>query len=165
MAVKLQSESNPIVTMLWLLVVSLATFIFMYLGVPGTGFHGLRGGVFFDMDAGFDDARFMDNRIVCDSQEALKQIKEALLKVKPDYPVSRVTLRFENYPSGYKYQVRYVTYYAQHLNLFGEGKIFRRGSQVGDPDLDKEVKEKDEALEKAIRTTLEQYFKSKGAQN
>jgi hypothetical protein len=164
MAVKLQSATNPIVTMLWLLVISLATFIMMYMGVPGTGFNGLRAGVFFDMETGFDDARFMDNRIVCESKEALQSVQAELLKVKPDYPINRVTVHLENYASGYKFQVRYVTYYAQSLNFGGEGRIFRRGSQVGDPDLDKEVKQKDAELEKTIRSALEHYFKSKGAQ-
>jgi hypothetical protein len=164
MAVKLQSETNPIVTLLWLLVISFATFIVMYMGVPGTGFNGLRAGVFFDMETGFEDARFMDNRIVCDSKEALHNIQAELLKIKPDYPIERVTLHFDNYAAGYKYQVRYVTYYAQAISFGGEGRFFRRGAQVGDLDLDKEVKAKDEALEKAIRGTLERYFKSKGAQ-
>ena len=40
--------------------------------------------------------------------------------------------------------------------------LFR--SQVGDAELDREVKAKDDELEKAIRGALEKYFKSKGAQ-
>jgi hypothetical protein len=94
----------------------------------------------------------------------LKDIRAALLAVKPDYPVDRVTLSLENYASGYKFKVRYITYYAQRLNLFEQGKLFRRGSEVGDPALDAEVKAKDDELEGAIRKSLETYFKSKGAQ-
>ena len=163
-AVKLQKESNPVVTLLSLMGVTLITLIIMYAGLPGTGFHGIKAGVYFDMESGFEDARFMDNRIVCDSKDALKDIRAALLAVKPDYPVDRVTLSLENYASGYKFKVRYVTYYAQRLNLFEQGKLFRRGSEVGDPALDAEVKAKDDELEGAIRKTLETYFKSKGAQ-
>ena len=106
----------------------------------------------------------MDNRIVCDSKEVLKDVRAALLTVKPDYPVDRVTVSLENYASGYKFKVRYVTYYAQRLNLFDKGKLFPRGSEVGDPALDAEVKAKDDELEGTIRKTLEAYFKSKGAQ-
>ena len=163
-AVKLQKESNPVVTLLSLMGITLITLIVMYAGLPGTGFHGIKAGVYFDMESGFEDARFMDNRIVCDSKDALKDIRAALLAVKPDYPVDRVTLSLENYASGYKFKVRYVTYYAQRLNLFEQGKLFRRGSEVGDPVLDAEVKAKDDELEGAIRKSLETYFKSKGAQ-
>jgi len=56
-----------------------------------------------------------------------------------------------------------VTYYGQRLAL-GEEKLFRRGTQVGEPKLDAELKAKDDAFEKAIRDTIEAYFKSKGAQ-
>jgi hypothetical protein len=163
-AVKLQKESNPVVTLLSLMGITLITLIIMYAGLPGTGFHGIKAGVYFDMESGFEDARFMDNRIVCDSKDALKDIRAALLAVKPDYPVDRVTLSLENYASGYKFKVRYITYYAQRLNLFEQGKLFRRGSEVGDPALDAEVKAKDDELEGAIRKSLETYFKSKGAQ-
>ena len=163
-AVKLQKESNPVVTLLSLMGITLITLIIMYAGLPGTGFHGIKAGVYFDMESGFEDARFMDNRIVCDSKDALKDIRAALLAVKPDYPVDRVTLSLENYASGYKFKVRYITYYAQRLNLFEQGKLFRRGSEVGDPALDAEVKAKDDELEGAIRKSLEAYFKSKGAQ-
>jgi hypothetical protein len=163
-AVKLQKESNPVVTLLSLMGITLITLVIMYAGLPGTGFHGIKAGVYFDMESGFEDARFMDNRIVCDSKDALKDIRAALLAVKPDYPVDRVTLSLENYASGYKFKVRYITYYAQRLNLFEQGKLFRRGSEVGDPALDAEVKAKDDELEGAIRKSLETYFKSKGAQ-
>lgn len=163
-AVKLQKETNPIVTLLSLMGVTLITLVIMYAGLPGTGFHGFKAGVYFDMETGFEDARFMDNRIVCDSKDALKDIRAALLEVKPDYPVDRVTLSLENYASGYRFKVRYITYYAQRLNLFEQGKLFRRGSEVGDPALDAEVKAKDDQLEGAIRKSLETYFKSKGAQ-
>jgi hypothetical protein len=59
--------------------------------------------------------------------------------------------------------VSYVTYYGQRLAL-GEDKLFRRGVQVGEPKIDAELKSKDDAFEKAIRDTIEAYFKSKGAQ-
>lgn len=163
-AVKLQKESNPIVTLLSLMGVTLITLIILYAGLPGTGFHGLKAGVHFDMESGFEDARFMDNRIICESKDALKDIQAALVAVKSDYPTARVTLSLENYASGYKFKVRYITYYAQRLNLFEKGKLFRRGSEVGDPALDAEVKAKDDELEAAIRKALENYFKSKGAQ-
>ncbi|MEY4271641.1 MAG: hypothetical protein RL250_507 [Verrucomicrobiota bacterium] len=164
MAVQLQKETSPLVTLALFFTVTTLTILVMYLGIPGTGFHGLRAGVHFDMEAGFEDARFMDNRIQCDSAAALREVQAALVAVKADYPVERVTVKLENYASGYKFAVRYVTYYAQRLNLGGEGKLFRRGAQVGDADLDREVKAKDEELEKAIRGALEKYFKSKGAQ-
>jgi hypothetical protein len=164
MAVQLQKETSPLVTLALFFVVTSLTILVMYLGIPGTGFHGLRAGVHFDMEAGFEDARFMDNRLKCDSAEALREVQAALVAVKSDYPVDRVTVKLENYASGYKFAVRYVTYYAQRLNLGGEGKLFRRGAQVGDADLDREVKAKDEELEKAIRGALEKYFKAKGAQ-
>lgn len=164
MAVQLQKETSPLVTLALFFTVTTLTILMMYLGIPGTGFHGLRAGVHFDMEAGFEDARFMDNRIQCDSAAALREVQAALVAVKADYPVERVTVKLENYASGYKFAVRYVTYYAQRLNLGGEGKLFRRGAQVGDADLDREVKAKDEELEKAIRGALEKYFKSKGAQ-
>ncbi|MEY3829778.1 MAG: hypothetical protein RL636_1479 [Verrucomicrobiota bacterium] len=163
-AVKLQKESNPIVTLLSLMGVTLITLVVMYAGIPGTGFHGLKAGVHFDMESGFEDARFMDNRIICESKDAQKDVRAALLAVKPDYPVERVSVSLENYASGYKFKVRYITYYGQRLNLFEKGKLFRRGSEVGDPVLDAEVKRLDDELEGAIRKALETYFKSKGAQ-
>jgi len=164
MAVKLQKESNPVVTLVSAMGVTLIALLIMYAGLPGTGFHGVKAGVYFDMDSGFEDARFMDNRIACDSKEALKGIRAALLAVKSDYPVDRVTLGLENYASGYKFKVRYVTYYGQKLNLFDGGKLLRRGSEVGDPAIDAEVKRLDDELEGTIRKSLEAYFKSKGAQ-
>jgi hypothetical protein len=164
MAVQLKSETSPLVTIVLLFAVTSVTMLVMYLGIPGTGFHGLRAGVHFDLEAGFEDARFMDNRIKCESAEALREVQNALVAIKSDYPIERVTVKLENYASGYKFAVRYVTYYAQRLNLGGEGKFFRRGAQVGDAELDREVKAKDDELEKAIRGALEKYFKAKGAQ-
>ena len=163
-AVKLQKATNPLVTLLSIIGVTLITIIVMYAGIPGTGFHGLKAGVYFDMEAGFEDAYFMDNRIACDSKVALKDIQAALVTIKPDYPAQRVTLSFENYASGYKFKVRYVTYYGQRLNLFEPGNLLRRGSVVGEPALDAEIKHLDDELEGAIRKALELYFKSKGAQ-
>ncbi|MCE2685150.1 MAG: hypothetical protein LW857_08340 [Verrucomicrobiae bacterium] len=133
-AVKLQKESNPIVTLLSLMGITLITML------------------------------ILDNRIVCESKDALRDVRAALQAVKPDYPVERVTVSLENYASGYKFKVRYITYYGQRLNLFEKGKLFRRGSEVGDPVLDAEVKRLDDELEGAIRKALETYFKSKGAQ-
>jgi hypothetical protein len=164
MAVQLKPETSPLVTIVLLFAVTSVTMLVMYLGIPGTGFHGLRAGVHFDLEAGFEDARFMDNRIKCESAEALREVQNALVAIKSDYPIERVTVKLENYASGYKFAVRYVTYYAQRLNLGGEGKFFRRGAQVGDAELDREVKAKDDELEKAIRGALEKYFKAKGAQ-
>jgi hypothetical protein len=164
MAVKLKKETNPVVTLVSAMGVTVIALIIMYAGLPGTGFHGVKAGVYFDMESGFDDARFMDNRIACDSKEAIKGIRAALQAVKSDYPVDRVTLSLENYASGYKFKVRYVTYYGQKLNLFDGGKLLRRGSEVGDPAIDAEVKRLDDELEGTIRKALEAYFKSKGAQ-
>lgn len=164
-SVQLQKERHPLVTIALLVSVSLITGAVLYLGVPGTEFRGMRSGVYFHMGVDIpEEARFMDNKIVCKSDEALKAVQTALLKVKPDYPVELVRVQLENYPSGYKFNVHYVSYYAQKFDLFGEGKIFRKGAIVGDPVLDAEVKAKDDAFEKAIRDALEAYFKSKGAQ-
>ena len=160
--VKLQKETSPVFIWVVFFLISTVTMGVLFVGIPGSGFNGLRSGVYFDMEAGFDDARFMDSRIKCESSEALKGIRAALVELRSDYPVERVTLKLENYPSGYKFQVRYVTYYAQKLN-FGGDKIFRRGSQVGDPEIDAQVKQKDAEIEKAIRDTLESYFVSRGA--
>jgi len=67
MAVKLQKETSPLTTIVLLATVTTVTMLVLYLGIPGTGFHGLRAGVHFDMEAGFEDARFMDNRLKCES--------------------------------------------------------------------------------------------------
>lgn len=142
--------------------VTLVSGAILYFGVPGTPFHGLQTGIFFPMDVDFADVRFMDHLIKCDSKEATAQVRLALRKVKADYPVERAEVQLTNYPSGYKFQVRYATYYGQRLSLGGE-KIFRRGTQVGEPGIDAELKSRDEELERTIRDTLEAYFKSKGA--
>jgi hypothetical protein len=114
------------------------------------------------MDVEFDDARFMDHQIKCDSKEVTAEVRKALVKVMPDYPVAKATVFLTNYPSGYKFHVNYATYYGQHFSFSGE-KWFRRGAQVGEPTIDAEIKAKDDVLEKAIRDTIEAYFKSKGA--
>lgn len=164
-SVKLKKERHPLVNLLLLLLISLGTAWVLYNGVPNTKFRGLRSGIYFHTGADLpEESRFMDNKIVCTSEEALKAVRAALLKVKPDYPVELVDVRLENYPSGYKFNVHYVTYYAQKFDPFGGGQIFRKGAIVGDPVLDAEVKAKDEVFEKAIREALNAYFVSKGAQ-
>jgi hypothetical protein len=116
-AVKLQKESNPIVTLLSLMGVTLITLVVLYAGIPGTGFHGLKAGVHFDMESGFEDARFMDNRIICESKDAQKDVRAALLAVKPDYPVERVSVSLENYASGYKFKAVSYTHLRAHETL------------------------------------------------
>lgn len=164
-SVKLKKERHPLVNLLLLVLVSVGTAAILYFGIPGTEFRGLRSGIYFPMVADLpEEARFMDNKIICKSEEALKAVQDALRRVKPDYPVESVRVRLESYPSGYKFNVRYATYYAQKFELFGEGRIFRKGAIVGDTALDSEVKARDDAFEKAIREALEAYFVSKGAQ-
>jgi hypothetical protein len=90
------------------------------------------------------------------------EVRKALLKVKPDYPVAKASVFLTNYPSGYKFHVTYASYYGQHFSFSAE-KWFRRGAQVGEPTIDAEIKAKDDAFEKAIRDAIEAYFKSKGA--
>ena len=161
-SVELKKPLHPAVILLALLAVTGVSFSALYYGVPGTEFHGMRTGIFFPFEVEFDDARFMDHLIKCDSREVTDEVRKALRKVKPDYPVELARVTLTNYPSGYKFHVTYVTYYGQRLAL-GEDKIFRRGVRVGDPALDAELKSRDDAFEKAIRETIEAYFKSKGA--
>ena len=164
-AVQLQKERHPLVNLALFITIPVLAGLALYFGIPGTGFNGLRPGVFFYMDVDLpEEARFMDNKIVCKSDDALAAVRAALLKVKPDYPVELVDVRLANYPSGYKFNVHYVSYYAQKFDLFGKGRPFRKGAEVGDPVLDAEVKAKDDELEQAIRGALEAYFRSKGAQ-
>ncbi len=156
------------------LILSVLTVIFFYLslpaagvavvyfGVPGTSFNGVRSGVFFPLVYEFDDARFMDNKIKCSSVDVTAEVRKALVKVKPDYPVEKASVFLTNYPSGYKFHVTYASYYGQHFSFSGE-KWFRRGAQVGEPTIDAELKAKEDVLEKAIRDAIEAYFKSKGA--
>ncbi len=134
----------------------------IYFGVPGTTFNGVRSGVFFPLVYEFEDARFMDNKIKCSSADVTAEVRKALVKVMPDYPVAKASVILTNYPSGYKFHVSYASYYGQHFSFGGE-KWFRRGAQVGEPTIDAEIKAKDDVLEKAIRDTIEAYFKSKGA--
>lgn len=104
----------------------------------------------------------MDHTIKCDSKEVTAEVRKALQKVKPDYPVAKAYVTLTNYPSGYKFHVTYATYYGQRFSFSGD-KWFRRGVQVGEPTIDAELKSKDDELEKAIRDAIEAYFKSKGA--
>jgi hypothetical protein len=161
-SVELKKPMNPVVGLLSLAAVSVISFAILYFGVPGTGFRGLQTGIFFPFEAEFDDARFMDHTIRCDSKEVTAEVRQALLKVKSDYPVEQARVTLTNYSSGYKFHVSYVTYYGQRFSFSGE-KWFRRGVQVGEPTIDAELKAKDDAFEKAIRDTIEAYFKSKGA--
>jgi len=162
-SVELKKPMHPAVVLLALAAVSLVSFAVLYFGIPGTGFRGLQTGIFFPFEVEFADARFMDNKIKCESKEVTAEVRKALQKIKPDYPVDKAYVTLTNYPSGYKFHVTYVTYYGQRLAL-GEDKLFRRGVQVGEPKIDAELKSKDDAFEKAIRDTIEAYFKSKGAQ-
>jgi hypothetical protein len=154
---------HPALVLLGLAAVTGVSGSLLYWGVPTTEFHGLQTGIFFPFEVEFDDARFMDNKIKCDSKEVTAEVRKALQKVKPDYPVDQASVTLTNYPSGYKFHVSYVTYYGQRFSFSGE-KLFRRGVQVGEPTIDAELKSKDDAFEKAIRDTIEAYFKSKGAQ-
>lgn len=161
-SVELKKPMHPMAVMASLIAVTAVSAALLYFGVPGTAFHGMKSGVFFPMDVEFDDARFMDNKIKCDSKEVTAEVRKALQKVKPDYPVAKAYVTLTNYPSGYKFHVSYVTYYGQRFSFSGD-KWFRRGVQVGEPTIDAELKAKDDELEKAIRDTIEAYFKSKGA--
>ena len=161
-SVELKKPMHPMAVMASLLGVTLLSCALLYFGVPGTAFHGMKSGVFFPMQVEFDDARFMDHLIKCDSKEVTAEVRKALVKVMPDYPVAKASVFLTNYPSGYKFHVNYATYYGQHFSFSGE-KWFRRGAQVGEPTIDAEIKAKDDVLEKVIRDTIEAYFKSKGA--
>jgi hypothetical protein len=161
-SVELKKPMHPMLVMASLLAITLGSAALLYFGVPGTAFHGMKSGVFFPMDVDFADARFMDNKIKCDSKEVTAEVRKALVKVMPDYPVAKASVFLENYPSGYKFKVSYASYYGQHFSFSGE-KWFRRGAQVGEPTIDAEIKAKDDAFEKAIRDAIEAYFKSKGA--
>ncbi len=162
-SVELKKPMHPALILLGLAAVTGVSAAVLYWGVPNTEFHGLQTGIFFPFDSEFDDARFMDNKIKCDSKEVTAEVRKALQQVKPDYPVAQASVTLTNYQSGYKFHVSYVTYYGQRL-AFGGEKLFRRGTQVGEPKLDAELKAKDAAFEKAIRDAIEAYFKSKGAQ-
>jgi hypothetical protein len=162
-SVELKKPMHPALVLLGLAAVTGVSGAVLYYGVPNTEFHGLQTGIFFPIEVEFDDARFMDNRIKCESKEVTTEVRKALQQIKPDYPVDKAYVTLTNYPSGYKFHVGYVTYYGQRLAL-GEDKLFRRGVQIGDPAIDAELKSKDDAFEKAIRDTIEAYFKSKGAQ-
>ncbi len=161
-SVELKKPMSPVVGLLALAAVSVISFAILYFGIPGSGFQGMQTGIFFPFEAEFADARFMDHTIKCDSKEVTAEVRKALQKVKPDYPVAKASVTLTNYPSGYKFHVTYVTYYGQRLAL-GEDKMFRRGVQVGEPTIDAELKSKDDVLEKAIRDAVEAYFKSMGA--
>lgn len=161
-SVELKKPMHPALVLLGLAAVTGVTGSVLYWGVPNTDFHGLQTGIFFPFEVEFDDARFMDNKIKCESKEVTAEVRKALLKIKPDYPVEKASVTLTNYPSGYKFHVAYATYYGQRLSFSGE-KLFRRGMQVGEPTIDAELKAKDDAFEKAIRDTIEAYFKSKGA--
>jgi hypothetical protein len=161
-SVELKKPMHPAVVLLALAAVTGVSGAVLYFGVPTTEFHGLQTGIFFPFEVEFADARFMDHTIKCDSKEVTAEVRKALQKVKPDYPVAKAYVTLTNYPSGYKFHVTYVTYYGQRFSFSGD-KWFRRGVQVGEPTIDAELKSKDDVLEKAIRDAIEAYFKSKGA--
>lgn len=162
-SVKLKKPMHPALVLLGLAAVTGVSGAILYYGVPNTEFHGLQTGIFFPFEVEFEDARFMDNQIRCESKEVTAEVRKALRKIKPDYPVDKAYVTLTNYPSGYKFRVGYVTYYGQRFSFSGE-KLFRRGVQVGEPAIDAELKAKDDTFEKAIRDAIEAYFKSKGAQ-
>ena len=161
-SVELKKPMHPLAVMAGVVGPTLLGALVIYFGAPFVAFNGIKSGVFFPMDVVFEDARFMDNKIKCTSAEVTAEVRKALLKVKPDYPVAKASVFLTNYPSGYKFHVTYASYYGQHFSFSGE-KWFRRGAQVGEPTIDAEIKAKDDVLEKAIRDAIEAYFKSKGA--
>lgn len=164
MAVELEKERTPIFKIILFLLIPVVAGYILWNGIPGSKFNGMRPGVFFPIQTELpEDARFMDNRIKCDSKEALIAVQTALRKVQADYPVEFVTVQLENYQSGYKFRVSYPTYFAQRLDFSAGWPTFRKGSVVGDAELEAQVKAKDDLLEKTIRDALEAYFKSKGA--
>lgn len=162
-SVELKKPMHPALVLLGLAAVTGVSGSLLYWGVPTTEFHGLQTGIFFPFEVEFDDARFMDNKIKCESKEVTAEVRKALQQIKSDYPVDKAFVTLTNYSSGYKFHVGYVTYYGQRFSFSGE-KLFRRGVQVGEPAIDAELKSKDDAFEKAIRAAIEAYFKSKGAQ-
>ena len=162
-SVELKKPMHPALVLLALAAVTGFSGAVLYFGVPNTEFRGLHTGIFFPFEVEFSDARFMDNKIKCDSKEVTAEVRKALRQVRPDYPVDKAYVTLTNYPSGYKFHVTYVTYYGQRFS-FSADQWFRRGVQVGEPTIDAELKSKDDAFEKAIRDTIEAYFKSKGAQ-
>ena len=173
MAVQLKSQkSNPVVSLLLFILVPVVSLAAFYFGVPGTTFNGVRSGVFFGMDYAYNNGfneqgagRIMDNRIVCTSAEAQAFVRQRLeATFGGTYPVQSFVIQLENYPAGYRYRYTCQTWYAQRLNIGGEGRFFRKGAQVGDPVLDAEVGAKHKAVSDAIEGALEEYFKSKGAQ-
>jgi hypothetical protein len=161
-SVKLKKPMHPALVLLGLAAVTGVSGSVLYYGVPNTEFHGMQTGIFFPFEVEFADARFMDHTIKCDSKEVTAQVRKVLQTMKPDYPVAKAYVTLTNYPSGYKFNVTYATYYGQRFSFSGD-KWFRRGVQVGEPTIDAELKSKDDAFEKAIRDTIEAYFKSKGA--
>ncbi len=161
-SVELKKPMSPVVGLLAFIAVSVISFAILYFGIPGTGFRGIQTGIFFPFEVEFSDARFMDHKINCESKEVTAEVRKALRQVRSDYPVDKANVTLSNYPSGYKFHVSYVTYYGQRFSFSGD-KWFRRGVQVGEPTIDAELKSKDDEFEKAIRDTIEAYFKSKGA--
>ncbi len=162
-SVELKKPMHPALILAALIAVTAVSGAVMYFGVPGFEFRGLQTGIFFPFEAEFSDARFMDHKIKCESKEVTAEVRKALRQVRSDYPADKAYVTLTNYPSGYKFHVSYVTYYGQRFS-FSADKWFRRGVQVGEPIIDAELKSKDDTFEKAIRETIEAYFKSKGAQ-
>ena len=169
MAVKLQSQKpNPVANLVLFVLVPFLTLIVLYFGIPGTHFNGVRAGVFFGMDYVYSNGfgnegagRIMDPTIRCTSSEAQAFVRAELRRTLPEYPADDVTVEISVYPSGYHYQYRCSTWYAQ--KLFSGGRFFRKGAQVGDPELDAELAAKHGEVTRAIAAALEAYFKSKGA--
>jgi len=172
MAVQLKSQkSNPAVGVILFVLVPIISACVFYFGLPGTTFNGVRAGVFFGMDFEYNNGfggqgagRIMDNRIVCTSDEAQTYVRQQLQTIfAGSYPTDSFTIQLENYPSGYRYRYSCKTWFAQRLNIGGEGKFFRKGAQVGDAELDAKVAAQHKTVTDAIESSLEAYFKSKGA--
>lgn len=169
MAVKLQSrQANPLVNVLMFVLIPVITLSVLYFGIPGTHFNGVRSGVFFgmtyDYNNGYGNAgagRIMDSSIKCSAAEAQNFVRLELARTLPGYPADSFTIEMEVYPSGYRYRYRCQTWYAQ--KLFSGGRLFRKGSAVGDPDLDATLVTQHGQVVQAINGALDAYFKSKGA--
>ena len=86
---QLKKPMSPVVGLLSLAAVSVISFAILYFGIPGTGFRGVQTGIFFPFEVEFADARFMDHTIKCESKEVTAEVRKALQKVKPDYPVAK----------------------------------------------------------------------------
>ena len=81
-SVELKKPMHPLAVMGSLIAVTAVSAALLYFGVPGTAFHGMKSGVFFPMDVEFDDARFMDNKIKCDSKEVTAEVLDVIAELR-----------------------------------------------------------------------------------